>query len=222
MSPTVRRSLAACGILAPAVFGGAAIAGASAQGGYDSRREDLSALAALDARHGWIMIAGMIALGTLIACLALAVGGGRPWTLAAAPLLTAGIATAAAGVLRIDCSERVDATCAARSAAGQLSWHDNAHNAMAVLIVLAFALAPLAAAARLRGTPGGRRLAMMSLTISAALALLAGLYFSDALPAWSGVVQRAIAGVALAWAAAVGVRVLRRGELVAARAPGPP
>jgi hypothetical membrane protein len=215
MSPTVRRSLAACGILAPAVFGGAAIAGASAQGAYDSRREDLSALAALDARHGWIMMAGMIALGALIACLALAVGGGRPWTLVAAPLLTAGIATAAAGQLRIDCSERADASCEARSAAGQLSWHDHAHNAMAALIVLAFALAPLAAAAHLRRARDGRRLAIVSLAVSAAIAILAVLYFSETLPAWGGVVQRVIAAIALAWAAAVGVRVLRRGDLAA-------
>ncbi len=221
MSPTVRRSLAVCGILAPAVFGGAAIAGASAQGGYDSRREDLSALAALDARHGWIMIAGTIALGALIACLAFAVGGGRPWTLAAAPLLTAGIATAAAGMLRIDCSEQVDAGCEARSAAGQLSWHDNAHNVMAALIVLAFAMAPLAAAVHLRGTPGGRRLAIASLMTSVAVALLAAVYFWGPLPAWSGMVERVIAAVALGWVAAVGVRVLRRGSLATGRARGP-
>jgi hypothetical membrane protein len=221
MSPTLRRSLAVCGILAPAVFCGAAIAGASAQGRYDSRREDLSALAALDARHGWIMIAGTIAMGALIACLALAVGGGRLWTLAAAPLLTAGLATAAAGMLRIDCSERVDANCEARSAAGQLSWHDSAHNAMAALIVLAFAIAPLATALHLRGAPGGRRLAIASLATSLAVGLLAAVYFWEPLPAWSGVVERSIAAVALTWVAAVGVRVLRRGELAAARAHGP-
>jgi hypothetical protein len=45
-----RHPLALCGALAPAVFFGASAAAAKAQPGYSSRREDLSALAALNAR----------------------------------------------------------------------------------------------------------------------------------------------------------------------------
>lgn len=206
-----RHPLALCGVLAPADFFGASVAAATAQSSYSNRREDLRALAALDARHAWIMVGGMVALGALVLVFALGLllHGDRRLRPAALPLLVAGAATIAAGVLRIDCSERVDAACAARSNAGLLSWHDEAHNLMAALLVVAFALAPLLAAHRLRGVRGARRLAWGSSATAAAIAVLAAVYFSELAGSWSGLVQRALAAVALAWVAAAAVRLLR-------------
>jgi hypothetical protein len=203
--------LAACGVLAPAVFFGASAVASSAQGGYSNTRQDLSALAALDARHAWIMVAGMVALGVLVLgfALALLIGGERRLRPAALPLLVAGLATAAAGLLRIDCSEHVNPACKARSDAGLLSWHDEAHNLMAALLVVAFALAPLLAAHRLRGVVGARRLAWGSSATAAAIAVLAAVYFSELAGSWGGLVQRGLAAVALVWVAAAALRLLR-------------
>jgi Protein of unknown function (DUF998) len=211
MSRRVRRDpLALCGVIAPAVFFGASIAAAAAQPGYSSRREDLSALAALNARDAWIMVGGMVALGVLVLVFALGLllHGERRLRPAALPLLVAGPAAIAAGLLRIDCSEGVDAACAARSNAGLLSWHDEAHNLMAALLAVAFALAPLLAALGLRGVRAGRRLAWGSSATAAAIAVLAAIYFSELASSWSGLVQRALAAVALAWVAAAAIRVL--------------
>jgi hypothetical protein len=206
-----RHPLALCGVLAPAVFFGASAVAATAQPGYSSRREDLSALAALDAREAWIMVGGMVALGALVLVFALGllVQGDRLLRPAALPLLVAGPATIAAGLLRIDCSERVDAACAARSGAGLLSWHDEAHNLMAALLVVTFALAPLVAAVGLRGVRDARRLAWGSGATAAAIAVLAAVYFSELAGSWSGLVQRALAAVALAWVAVAALRLLR-------------
>lgn len=225
--PLRRYSLALCGVLAPAVFFGASVVAASAQDGYSPTREDLSALAALDARHAWIMVAGMVALGFLVLGFAgaLLVHGDRRLWPAALPLIVAGVSTAAAGVLRIDCSERVDAVCQARSDAGLLSWHDTAHNLMAALLVVAFALAPLLAAHRLRGVEGARLLAWGSSATAAAIAVLAAVYFSELAGTWSGLVQRALAAVALAWVAAAAWRLMRGAPLsvsAVARTPRPP
>jgi Protein of unknown function (DUF998) len=189
------------------------VVAAASQRGYSSASEDLSALAALDARRAWIMVAGMVALGVLVVATALALllHHDRRLRPAALPLLVAGLAAGAAGVLRIDCSERASAACAARSNAGLLSWHDEAHNLMAALLVVAFALAPLLAAHRLRGADGARRLAWGSGAAAAAIAVLAAVYFSELAGSWSGLVQRALAGVALAWVAAAALRLLRGG-----------
>ena len=213
-----RHPLATCGILAPAVFFGASLAAAAAQPSYSSRTEDLSALAALNARDAWIMVAGTVALGVMV--IAFAIGlllhydqRLRP---AAYPLLVAGLATAAAGGLRIDCSERVDAACAARSNAGLLSWRDEAYNLMAALLLVTFSLAPLVAAHRLRGSRETRRLAWASSAVAAAIAVLAAVYFSEVAGSWSGSVERVMAGLALAWVAAAAWRLLSGPE------PAPP
>jgi len=56
----------------PVGFAVAAVAAQSLQVGYDPAVEDLSALAAQDAQHPWVMAAGILLLGTSV--LALAVG----------------------------------------------------------------------------------------------------------------------------------------------------
>jgi hypothetical protein len=59
----------------PIAFTAAWLLGGLVQGEYRLRQEDISALAALDAHHAWIMITGFVLLGAGTIALA---GSGRP------------------------------------------------------------------------------------------------------------------------------------------------
>ena len=109
-------------------------------------REDLSALAALDAQHPGIMIAGFIALGLCVMALAAgmvgALAGSRSATAAPLILLLIGGGIAATGQMRNDCSSELDA-CAARVSAGNVSWHHNAHDVTSITVFVLFVVAQL-------------------------------------------------------------------------------
>ena len=77
-------------------------------------------------------------------------------------------------------------------------------------------MAPLVAAHRLRGSRETRRLAWASSAVAAAIAVLAAVYFSEVAGSWSGLVERVMAGLALAWVAAAAWRLLSGPE------PAPP
>ena len=202
--------LALAAFAGPTGFALAAIAAAAAQPRYDSRREDISALAAVDARAAWIMAAGIVLLGvaTLAVAAALAAGwssrpGGRA---AGAALALAGLATAAAGAMPIDCSERVDAACRAHIEAGLASWHDQGHNIAIALAALAFSVAPLLLAL----APGWSDLSRYSALTAAATLVLYAVYLAEPAPSWSGVLQRLLVAVPLVWMAVVAARVAPR------------
>lgn len=71
----LRRVLGWCAVAGPVLFTVAWLVAWSVQDVYSPRREDISALAAIDARHAWIMIAGIIALGLGLIALGLGLGG---------------------------------------------------------------------------------------------------------------------------------------------------
>ena len=59
----------------PVLFTVAWLVAASVQDDYSARREDISALAAVDAQHAWIVMTGIIALGLGIIALGLGLRG---------------------------------------------------------------------------------------------------------------------------------------------------
>jgi hypothetical protein len=97
----VRRVLGGCAVVGPVVFTVASLVAGSVQDVYSLRREDISALAAIDAQHAWIMIVGIIALGVSLVALGLgllgAIDDGRSATVGSILLILAGLSFAAAG-----------------------------------------------------------------------------------------------------------------------------
>src|SRR5439155_7243184 len=108
------RGLVLCGALAPVVFTTGWITGSLVQKGYSMGREDISALAALDAERPWIMIAGLTISGALTTAFAAGlrhrVRGARS---APALVALAGLGMIALAVFRNDCSSETEA-CKAR------------------------------------------------------------------------------------------------------------
>src|SRR3954451_16439992 len=118
-----RRVAGALGVAGPVVFTLAWLAGWAAQTEYSPRSEDISALAALDAQHPEIMIAGFIALGLCVIALAIGMIGAltasRSATAAPLIVLLIGGFVVASGLMRNDCSSDLD-SCAARNHAGDV------------------------------------------------------------------------------------------------------
>ena len=109
----------------PVAFTVAWIVGGFAQEEYSVRREDVSALAALDAQNVWIMITGFVLLGVGTVALGVGLAGaltGRSAVIGAVLLVVAGAGVVIAGRARNDCSSEL-AACADKIDAGQVSWH---------------------------------------------------------------------------------------------------
>src|SRR5262245_46939250 len=108
-----RRVLGWCAVAGPVLFTAAWVVAGSVQDVYSPRREDVSALAALDAQHAWIMFAGIVALGFSLVALGLglvgAIDDGRSATVGAILLVLAGLMFVVAGVARDDCSSELQA-----------------------------------------------------------------------------------------------------------------
>jgi hypothetical membrane protein len=196
----------AAAIAGPLALAVAAAVGAALQPAYSSRREDLSALAATDARWSAVMAAGIVATGLAVLVVAAALWRRRDGRGPAAALVLGGLAVVATGLLPIDCSERADAACRARIDAGMASWHDGAHNLAIVLAVAALAAAPLLAAA----APSWRGMRAPSAVAGVLTLAIYALYLADPLPGWTGAIERVGVAVPLAWIA-----------LAAARPPAP-
>ena len=135
-----RRVVGAVAAVGPVVFSAAWLVGWAAQDTYSPRREDISALAALDAQQPWLMVVGFLALalGTVALGMGLfvAVEGGRAARVGALLVLIAGLGILVAGIARNDCSSEL-AACKARIDAGDVSWHHGVHDAVSGLVFLA-------------------------------------------------------------------------------------
>lgn len=200
------RLAAALAVAGTLLFTAAWLASGALQPAYDPARHDISALAAMDARHPALMVVGIVALAVAVGGAACALARGwRACRPAAAALGVAGVATLAAGLLRIDCSERASAACRERAAAGLMSWHDQAHNVTVVVGVLALALAPVLLA---RSPFWGGLRAFSVLTATVTLALVA-VYLGAFWPEVNGLVQRALVSVPLLWMAVTSARLAR-------------
>jgi hypothetical protein len=199
-----------CGALAPVVFTTAWITGSLVQKGYSIRREDISALAALDAEYPWILILGFAVSGALTTAFAVGLRGRIPRSrLASALVALAGLGMIALGLLRNDCSTETEA-CKARVEAGAVSWHHQAHDVLSGPVFAAAVLAPLFLAPRCRRELGSKALAAYSIATAAALAALFALGGLDAVSGWDGAVQRLGVSLALLWMGVVALRLLSR------------
>ena len=94
-------------VAGPIAFTIAWLIGGLVQDDYSFRQEDISALAALDAQHAWIMITGFVLLG--VGTIALAAGLASTLKYPSAVigsvlLMIAGIGFAVVGLARNDCS----------------------------------------------------------------------------------------------------------------------
>lgn len=216
-APTIRvdgvlaplRALTLCGTVAPILLTAAWVAGGLVQRGYSARREDISALAAMDAEHAWIMIAGLATSGALTAAFAVGLGWGvRGSRIGPAVVGLVGVGMVALGFLRNDCSSLTEA-CKARVEAGAVSWHHRAHDVVSVPVFAAAVIAPLLMAWTFRSNTCFSPLALYSISTAAALAVLFALGGVEAFPAWDGAIQRAAVTAAILWMEVIALRLLR-------------
>jgi hypothetical membrane protein len=170
--------------------------------GYDSRREAISGLAALDSPHAWIMILGFMlgAVGLLSAGLVLSKRVRTPaGRVASVLIVVAGGLIAVAGLARQDCSDQLT-TCKdfgeAVDASGSYWVHQQASLLGFVLLIVA-SFVP-ARGLRRTGRPG---LATASRTIGAAcVAGTALLVVTPPVVVESyGIVQRFLVALLFGW-----------------------
>ena len=131
------------GVAGPVAFTAAWVAGSLRQTGHGALSVQLSGLAAADARDPWIMITGFLVLGGCTVWfgqeLARHVGGPAPRFIQGA-----GVLTVAAGLLRRDHMELTS---------GPVSWHNEAHNIVSLVLYVDLVLAQLLLARRFAAVP---------------------------------------------------------------------
>jgi hypothetical membrane protein len=208
----LRRVLGWCAVAGPVLFTAAWLVAGSVQDVYSPRREDISALAALDAQHAWIMIAGIVALGLSLMALGLGIVGaiedGRGATVGAILLVVSGLAFVVAGFARDDCSSELRA-CKERVKAGNVSWHHQVHDNVGIAVFLVLVLAPLLLARAFRRDNRWRDLRRYSL-VTGALTLVSLLIFGgDSFAGWNGLAERVLIAIPLVWVAILGTRLAR-------------
>ena len=206
------RVAGAIAVAGPVFFSAAWLAGWAAQDAYSPRREDISALAALDAQQPWVMIVGFLALAVGLAALGMgllrAVDGGRLAPLGALLVLIAGLGIFVAGVARNDCSSEL-AACKARIDAGDISWQHGLHDAVSGLLFLALVVAQLVLARAFRHDPAWSDLRAYSIVSGVLTFALLVLFATGAIEGWNGFVQRAFLAVPFVWMMVLGVRLRR-------------
>jgi hypothetical membrane protein len=198
-------------VMGPIAFTIAWIVAALVQDEYSVRREDISALAALDAQNAWIMITGFLLLGVGIVALGAGLAGalmGRPATVGSILVVVAGVGIIVAGLARNDCSTELDA-CADRVDAGDVSWHHATHDLASLVVFLALVAAPLVFARAFRGDQSWRDLRTYSLITGVLGLVLLVLFLSGVAGSWNGLLQRVFVTVLFLWIAVLGARLIR-------------
>ena len=198
-------------IAGPIAFTVAWVIGGLAQDEYSIRREDISALAALDAQHPWIMITGFLLLGAGTAALAIGLIRtlkGRAATIGSILVLIAGVGIVVAGIARNDCSSELT-PCADRVETGDVSWHHTVHDAVSLVIFLALIAAALVLARAFRRNERWHDLRGYSIVTGLVGFVLLVLYITEAAGSWNGVLQRAFVSVLFLWIALLGLRLIR-------------
>jgi hypothetical membrane protein len=204
------------GVAGPIIFSAAWLVAWPVQDEYSPRHEDISALAALDADHPWIMVTGFLALGLGTTLLGLGLGLGRASALAGgfsarlgALLVTvAGVGILVAGLARNDCSSEL-AACAARVDAGDVSWHHELHDLVSLVVFLALVAAQLVLARAFGRDARWHDLSKYSIVSGALTFALLVLYGSGAIGDSNGLVQRIFTAVPFVWIAVLGLRLRR-------------
>jgi uncharacterized protein DUF998 len=203
------RLRAACGLAGPVAFTSAWVVGTRRQVGYSVAEEHLSGLAAPDARDPQIMISGFLGLGActfaFASALQEALGGRDRAGLGPALMRTAGIGTAAAGLLRRD---RM-LLHPPEGVTGQ-SWHNHAHDLAGGVGYASLLVVLLLLARRFRDDSQWAALRAPALATTIGSAMLLGLFVSPARARWGGVIQRIIATFPLGMMSALAVKLLVR------------
>jgi hypothetical membrane protein len=199
----LRRLGALGGVVGPALFTVAWVAGSLRQAGHPAAEIQLSGLAADDARDPQIMMAGFVVLGVCSIGFGAALDrvisprSAGPWL-----VVTAGVATVAAGLFRRDHLLLTGPGFTSES------WHNQVHDVASGVAYAAMLAAPLVLALRFRHDPDwapvSRPVLVLALGSAVALAVFA---FRVAEP-WNGVVQRAAVTLALAAEVLIAVRML--------------
>jgi hypothetical membrane protein len=212
MSPEVRRILGWCAVAGAVLFTVASLIAGWVQDEYSLRREDVSALAALDAQHPWIMITGIIALGIGLVALGLGLAGaiddGRSATVGSVLLVLTGLGFVVAGLARNDCSSELQA-CKERVDAGDVSWHHIVHDSVGVAVFLLLVVSPLVFARAFRADGRWSDLRGYSLATGGLTFALVLVFAVEALNGWNGIVERVLTAVPLAWIIVLGIRLTR-------------
>jgi hypothetical membrane protein len=195
----------------PIAFTLAWLIGGFVQDEYSFRREEISALAAMDAQYPWIMIIGFVLLGTGTVALAAGLASTLKYpsaVIGSILLIIAGIGLMVDGLARTDCSEKLP-TCVARIDAGEVSWHHQVHDNVSVIVFLALSAVPLVFVRAFGRGDRWRPLQTYSLvTGSLGFALLV-LYVIASEGTWNGLAQRTFVSVLFLWIAVVGFRLSR-------------
>lgn len=213
-SGRLRRLCGWLGVTGPLAFATASVLATAAQRGYSPRREDISALAALDAQAPWIMITGFLVFGSCTVALALglrsAIQPSQAGTAGPIMLLVVGVGIVAVGLMRNDCSTEL-ARCAARVRAGSVSWHHHGHDLASITVFTMLMFVPLVFAEAFRNDSrwlGLRRYCQVSGPLSFALFVLY-IFSSSLTGGWSGLFQRLFTAAVLTWIGVLGVRLAR-------------
>ena len=196
-------------VAGPIAFTVAWLYGGLAQDEYSVRREDISALAALDAQHAWIMITGFLLLGA--GTVALGAGlvmtlKGRSAVIGSILVMIAGVGLIVAGLARNDCSGELSA-CAERVDAGDVSWHSTVHDTVSLVVFLALIAASLVLAGSFRRAEHWRDLRSYSIVTGLLGFVLLVIFVTGAAGSWTGVLQRVFVSVLFVWIALPGLRL---------------
>jgi hypothetical membrane protein len=198
-------------VAGPIAFTAAWLIGPLAQDVYSARQEDISALAALDAQHAWIMITGFLLLGAgtvaLGAGLAMTLKGRRA-VIGSILVMIAGVGLVVTGLARNDCSSELSA-CAEGIDAGDASWHSMVHDTVSLVVFLALIAAPVVLAGAFRGAEHWRDLWSYSLVTGLLGFVLLIMYVTGAAGSWNGLLQRLFVSVLFLWIAVLGLRLRR-------------
>ncbi len=201
------RLLLACGLIGPAAFTAAWIAGSSRQPGYSVANEHISGLAATDARTPSLMTAGFIALGLSTIGFAAALDRRLGATARAPELLGAsGVAICVAGLLRRD---RMSNWPMPGDPLERQSWVNDAHDIASVVGHACATSGLLSLAARLAREPGLRDLALPAAGAAVASSGLMSYFARDVVRPGNGIVQRVGITIPLAFTARLAWRLLR-------------
>lgn len=191
------RVRALSGVAGPVAFTAAWVAASLRQTGHGAVSVQLSGLAAPDARDPWIMVTGFLVLGGCTAWFGqeLARDSGGP---AARLIQAAGALTVAAGLLRRDHMELTS---------GPVSWHNEAHNVVSMVLYLDLVAAQLLMARRFGSIPSWRpwRRYLLASGIGTAAAL--AVFLPDSSSPSAGLLQRIAVTIPLAAMTAVAARL---------------
>ncbi len=191
------RVRALAGVLGPVAFTAAWLAGSLRQTGHGALSVQLSGLAAPDARDPWIMITGFLVLGGCMVVFGQELAG-ELTGLAPRLIQAAGVLTIAAGLLRRDHMELTS---------GPVSWHNQAHNIVSLVLYADLVLAQLLLARSFGRTPSWRAWRPYLLASATATAVALAVFVPDTAAAGAGILQRIAVTIPLLAVTAVAARL---------------